>query len=524
MVGITGHRNRSPGLARLARAVVIIEATAFMSAQLTAGMLSGPVLDEGLAVEIHDLIQMPASAVSPPLARVNVLREAPDESGRLFMNDLRGPLLVIDAGKVSTYMDLSALVPTLLTEGGRQMGFVSFALHPGFAQNGLLYTAHTEQVGAPANLVPALPIPTIHHAVLTEWQTSNPAANTFNGTSRELMRIASAHPTHNLGEVGFDTTLAPGHPDYGLLYVAAGDFGSVQRDDADQLQRLDTVYGALLRIDPLGSGFERAGVTYDYGIPSSNPFANDGDAQTFDEIFAFGFRNPQNFHFDRERPDLLYVAEIGQGNLEEVDLPFAGSNHGWPAREGTFALDVSVDRETVFPLPADDATFGFIYPAVQYDHDEGVAIAGGIAVRESPQSALSGKFVFGDIVSGRLFYSDIAAMLAADDSNPATTADVFELHLMRDGVATTLLQVVRDALGDATVSRVDLRFSTDLAGRLLVSTKQDGFVRELVPACCGPAAPEPVTVPIPLFTLWFAAALLMMSGINSARRRNRQRS
>ena len=470
-----------------------------------AGGLTGPILDEGVAVELRDVVQLPASAGSPPLARVGILREVPDGSGRLFANDLRGRLHVIQDSTVATYMDLSALFPAL-KNSDLQLGFVSYAFHPEFASNGLFYTVHTEFVGAtPPNLAPAIPATIIHHSVVTEWQATDPAANAWSGTHRELMRIAAPHTYHNLGEIGFDPDLGPTDPDYGLLYIAAGDFGSVELGQPDQVQRLDTVYGCLLRIEPLGEPFERGGTTYPYGIPAANPFANDGDPATFGEIFAYGFRNPQNFHFDRGGLGTLLVAEIGQGNVEEVNLPRAGSNYGWPQREGTFALDVSVDPETVLPLPGNDAGLGFTYPVAQYDHDEGQAIAGGLVVRRGPPSALQGKFVFGDVVSGRMFYADMAAMLAADDGNPSTTAAVYQLHLLRNGVETTLLDVVRQALGNPAIRRTDLRFSTDTAGRLYVTTKQDGFIRELVPIAApvsdarhtpGPSQ-APINVPNP---------------------------
>ncbi len=446
-----------------------------------AGGLTGPILDEGVGAELRDVMQLPASAGSPPLARVGILREVPDGSGRLFANDLRGQLYVIQGTTVTTYMDLKVLMPALKATD-LQLGFVSFAFHPSFSSNGLMYTAHSEFVGAvPANLGPAIPATIIHHAVVTEWQTSDPSENSFSGTHRELMRIGAPHTYHNLGEIGFDPNLGPADPDYGLLYIAAGEFGSIELGQPGQLQRLDTVYGCLLRIDPLGQPFVRNGITYPYGIPPSNPFANDGDPDTFGEIFAYGFRNPQNFHFDRAGLGSLFVAEIGQGNVEEVNLPSAGSNYGWPEREGIFALDVNADPDSVLPLPENDASLGFTYPVAQYDHDEGSAIAGGLAVRQGPPSALQGKFVFGDIVSGRMFYADVAEMLAADDGDPATTAAVYQLHVLRGGVETTLIEVVRNALGSPTISRTDLRFSADIAGRLYVTTKQDGFIRELVP-------------------------------------------
>jgi hypothetical protein len=461
-------------------------ASLIMSMTAAAGTLSGPVLDEGATVELVDVVQLPATGGSPPLARIGHIREAPDASGRLFANDLNGPLQLIDGSTVSTYMDLRILAPKLMTNS-LQWGFVGFAFHPDFASNGLLYTAHTESIGiATPNLEPPVSVPIIAHSVLTEWQATDPAADVFSGNSRELMRVAAPHRFHNFGEIGFDPGLTPADPEYGLLYIATGDFGSVLSGHPEQLQRLDSVYGCLLRIDPLGGPFLRNAISYPYGIPPTNPYADDGDDNTLGEIFVHGLRNPQNFHFDRGGAGTLFVTDIGQANFEEVNIVHPGANFGWPEREGNMALDVTVNSETVFALPAGDDSLGFSYPVAQYDHDEGFAIAGGLAVRSPVPSLLRDKFIFGDIVNGRLFYSDIDAMILDDDADPSTIAQVYELQLLRNGVETTLLDEIRAALGNNNISRTDLRFSADASGRLFVTTKQDAYIRELIPVPSGP--------------------------------------
>jgi hypothetical protein len=443
-----------------------------------AGALSGPVLDEGLTAVIEDVVQLPASAGSNPLARLNVLREAPDASGRLFVNDLNGPLHVIDGGTVTTYFDLSVLRPSLKTSPGLASGFVSFAFHPGFATNGHLYTVHSEFVGAtPPTMSPAIATTIIQHAVLTEWTATVPSASTFSGTSRELIRIASPHQFHNLGEIAFDPEATPSDPEYGLLYLGAGDYGAVAIGEPAQLQRLDTPLGAILRIDPLGG----TAAPYSYGIPATNPYAGDGNPATLDEMYAHGFRNAHRITWSGDPANTIFVSDIGQGNLEEVNVLTSGANYGWAEREGTFALDVGADPETVFALPGNDPSFGFSYPVAQYDHDEGQAIAGGIVYRRVTASPLYGKFIFGDISTGRLMYADAVEMLASDDGDPATTAQIYDLAVEYQGSPTTLLQIVRDALANPGLGRVDLRFGSDLAGNLYVTTKQDGFVRRLIP-------------------------------------------
>lgn len=458
-----------------------------LAGKAPAGSLTGPVTDDGVTATVEDLLQIPPSSGGRPRARINVLKEAPDGSGRLFVNDLRGFFYAIDGAAIHTYMDFGALFPDLKTSPGLASGFVSFAFHPEFGANGRFYTVHSEHVGStPPNLGPALPTAIAQHSILTEWTASDPASNSFSGTSRELMRIASPHHFHNLGEIAFDPYAEASDDDYGLLYIGAGDFGSVATGQPEQLQRLDTPLGTIMRIDPLGGPFTRGVTTFDYGIPPSNPFANDPDPDTLGEIYAYGVRNAHRIAWDPVGEGAPFASEIGQANVEEIDLLAAGANFGWPEREGTWAIDVDDDPTVVTALPPEDASFGYTYPVVQYDHEEGLAIAGGFVARDTTLAGpLKGKFVFGDVATGRVMYTDADEMRLADDGDPATVAPIHELTLVRDGQETTLLDIVRSAVGSSTLSRVDLRFAQDTAGRIYVTTKQDGWVRTLTPV------PEP---------------------------------
>ncbi len=472
-------------------AVSVIAVLVLLPFSVFGGPLAGEILNEGLTVDVEDLIQVPTSSGSAPLARINMLVEVPDGSERLFINDLRGRLYVLDGGVLLTFMDMAVERP-LTTTPGKATGFVSIAFHPNFGVNGLFYTVHTEDEGAISpNLGPAIPASLFQHTVLTEWSVSDPAANSFSGTSRELMRIGSTHPFHNLGEIAFKPNAELNDDDYGLLYIAGGDYGNGSAPPhPEQLQRLDTPYGTLMRIDPLGGPFVRDSTTYNYGIPPSNPFASDGDPNTLGEIYAYGFRNAHRIAWDTGGSGTPIVSDIGQGNIEEANILVAGANYGWPEREGTFALDVTTDPETVTALPAGDAMFGFAYPPVQYDHDEGAAIAGGFVYRGPVASDLQGKFVFGDIANGRIFYVDIAEMLAAADGDPSTTTQIYELNLVYAGQAMTLLEILASG-------RADLRFGMDLSGNLYITTKTDGFIRRLVPrADTSNSAPSSIDLPV----------------------------
>ena len=121
-----------------------------------------------------------------------------------------------------------------------------------------------------------------------------------------------------------------------------------------------------------------------------------------------------------------------------------------------------------------DADFGFLYPAAQYDHEEGFAVVGGFVYRGSLVPELTGHYVFGDIVGGRIFHVPVAELLGADPLTGAGSAQIGELTLVAVGMETTLLAQVDD-------DRADLRFGIDAEGEIYILTKSDGRVRTLLP-------------------------------------------
>ena len=160
----------------------------------------------------------------------------------------------------------------------------------------------------------------------------------------------------------------------------------------------------------------------------------------------------------------MLIADIGQANIEEINVGAAGANYGWSEREGTFVVDHD-DEDEFHALPPDDALQGFTYPVAQYDHDEGDAIVGGFVYRGELVPDLYGKYIFGDLVRGRIFYVDV------DDLVPGRQATINELTLLRNGVEITLLALLGDDY------RADLRFGLDEDGEIYVLTKRDGMIR-----------------------------------------------
>jgi hypothetical protein len=383
-----------------------------------------------------------------------------------------------------------------------ESGFIGFDFHPEFGKNGLFYTVHGERAaGNPARLNFIPPGYTqkdvTYHNVITEWHAKNPAASTFEGTRRELLRVAHVvmNLTHPFGYVGFNPTAKPGSADYGLLYTSGSDTGfsnggGPNANNPSQTQRLDSVITAILRIDPrspsVSKGTKGLG---DYTIPPGNTFAADGDPKTLGEIYAYGFRNAHRLSWD-PTDGTMFASDIGMNHIEEVNIVRNGENYGWMKREGYFEngmIRPGGALDQLFTLPAEildgRKKDEFTYPVVVYDHDEGRAVSGGFAYR-GRIAALRGKFVFGDVQRGRLFASDLAAMKKADDGVPQTVAPVEEVQLyVRDATGgrtnVTLSELVDKAMG-AALPRADLHIGQSRDGELFVTSRQDGWIRMLV--------------------------------------------
>jgi len=478
-------------------------------AQISNPILA-PVEKRGLMVEISDVVRLPDTRglrpadqdVSPAgWARVSYVRDRPD--GRRFANDSRGLLYLLDRNnQPSVYANVAAAFP-FAVYNRLESGFIGFDFHPEFARNGLFYTVHGERApGNPAtpNFIPPgfTPADVTYHNVITEWHATNPAANTFEGTRRELLRVGHvvANLTHPFGDVEFNPASKPGAPDYGLLYTSGSDLGfsnggGPNANNPGQTQRLDSVITAILRFDPrspaVSGGTKGLG---DYTIPAINKFAADGDPKTLGEIYAYGFRNAHRLSWDLT-DGTMFASDIGMNNIEEINIVREGHNYGWMRREGYFENGITRPGgalNQLFPLPPDvldgRQKDGFTYPVAVYSHSDGQAVSGGFAYY-GRIAALRGKFVFGDIVRGRLFAADLAAIKKADDGIPQTVAPVEEIQLLvRDArgnrVYVTLRELIERTMG-ATMARADLHISRNRDGELFITSRQDGVIRMLVP-------------------------------------------
>ena len=293
------------------------------------------------------------------------------------------------------------------------------------------------------------------------------------GPPRELLRVEQPFGNHNGGQLAFNPLAAPGDADFGLLYVGSADGGS-GGDPLDLSQNLGSIFGKVLRIDPLGSNSANGR----YGIPADNPFAGDGDDDTLGEIYAYGVRNPQRLAWDAENGD-LFLADIGQNIVEEISAVWSGANLGWNDWEGSFRFISR--REVGLADPRGEA--GLSYPVVEYGQLDPLLqrsshATGLVVYRDDAIPQLADRLLFGDGPSGEVFYVD------ADDL-PAGGQDSMRRVLFKHGGETrTLLQLIQEknlAQGRPPARRADVRLDAGPGGRIFLLNKHDGVIRRLVP-------------------------------------------
>ncbi len=336
---------------------------------------------------------------------------APGDPDHLYVVDQVGKIYyvnVADGAKPSDtklFMDISSRIVPLGLFGINydERGLLGLAFHPRFSKNGLFYTFSSEPVKGKADFttLPAGTAPNCQTVIL-EWHVLNSDKHDAMpivqlNSVREIMRIDKPQFNHNGGALDFGTD--------GLLYIGVGDGGAandrgvghVPGGNAQSLAP-GNVLGKILRIDPMLNDSANG----QYGIPEDNPFAGKGTAAP--EIWAYGFRNPFRISIDPRTGD-LWVGDVGQNNIEEVDIVDPGLNYGWPVKEGTFLFDVSATGTGFVYANSPGALTGLVDPIAQYDHADGVppavpnsrvAIIGGFVARGKDAKKLRGNYIFGD--------------------------------------------------------------------------------------------------------------------------------
>ena len=529
---------------------------------------------DGAAVLLEDYASLPLSNLRKngayatsidfheQLGRVNSLRsepaDAPRSSSRFFVIDMNGILYILDKTTKNfiPYINFAEAFPNFSTAPILVGGLVSIAFDPEYAKNGKFYTVHTEPSGRAESGVPTnTHLPNLNldgyattaavnppagdvewEGVLVEWTDRDIKNSTFEGTAREVLRIGFSPYSHFLGDLIFNPLASPGRDDYRNLYISLGDGGSGQTPGITQTfpQQLNTLEGKILRItlditlrpkDMLSSNGR-------YRIPSTgsdpNPFVSVRDARP--EIYAYGFRNPHRMTWDKVTNTLI-VNDVGRSSWEEVNIVVKGANYGWAERESSEQFFVDRGGTTgsqlspPVPFPDQDRlkVEGLtdlvtpVYPAVTYSHRDGDAIGSGSVYRGQLMPQLRGKYIFNDMTTGRLFYADLAEMVASHGVHNKS-AQIHELQIVYESpydnsrqaaVERRMYDIVEDAYShkggtpnqnnvlpggsSATVGlkldpygvpygggRADVRVAMDGNGELYLLSKSDGMIRRLM--------------------------------------------
>jgi len=315
-----------------------------------------------------------ATGLSSPLG----LAAPADGSGRLFIVQQGGRIAIHDGTQVlpTPFLDLTALV----LSGGEQ-GLLGLAFHPNYPATPYFFVNYTCRSGS-ADCPGGGDTIIARYAVSANPNVADPASR------RVMLVIDQPFSNHNAGDLKFGAD--------GYLWIAMGDGGSAN-DPNCFAQRDDSMLGKVLRIDVN----QNVGTPPFYGIPPDNPYIGPGDPP--DEVYARGLRNPFRFSFDRQTGD-LFIGDVGQGALEEVDLTPLGTgaarNYGWKVMEGTQCTGNS--GSCPGGVPACNAP-AYTLPILEYDHATGdCAIIGGFRYRGLANPPLAGRYLYSDNCTGRI--------------------------------------------------------------------------------------------------------------------------
>jgi uncharacterized repeat protein (TIGR03806 family) len=298
------------------------------------------------------------------------LLQAPNDSARWYVVEQGGTIKQFSGtspASASTFVDITSRV-----RSGGEMGLLGMAFHPNFPTDNRVFLSYT--AGTP--LV----------SRISSFRSADGGVTLDPSSESILLTIDQPETNHNGGHIAFG-------PD-GMLYIGIGDGGGGGDNHGDRGngQRLTTMLGKLLRIDINGAA--------PYAIPPTNPFAANARCPAAGrasgecpEIYAYGLRNPWRWSFDRTNGE-LWLADVGQGQWEEVNQVTLGGNYGWRCREGAHAYNPSTPGCSSSTL---------IDPVTEYDHTLGNSITGGYVYRGTQATALKGRYLFADFGSGRIW-------------------------------------------------------------------------------------------------------------------------
>jgi glucose/arabinose dehydrogenase len=325
--------------------------------------IAGPSLTETSTAQSSELPSLLLASPITGLTQPVSITHAGDGSGRIFVAEQAGQIRLIRNGILSSTPFLN--ISTRISSGGER-GLLGLAFPPGFATKQYFYVNYTNPAG---------------NIVIARYRVSlgNPDIADFDSEQVVLLINHSTFSNHNGGQLAFN-------PSDGFLYIGTGDGGG-GGDPDNRAQNRNDLLGKILRIDV------ETGSPVTYTVPAGNPFVGTGFRP---EIWAWGLRNPWRFSFDRLTND-LFVADVGQGNFEEVNFQPAassgGQNYGWRIMEGLHCFNPSSNCDPT----------ALTLPVTEYDHGFGCSITGGYVYRGSTYPRMQGVYFYGDFCSGRIW-------------------------------------------------------------------------------------------------------------------------
>ncbi len=290
------------------------------------------------------------------------LEQPNDGSGRLFVVEQGGTIRIIQNGALLPQAFLNISSRIMVQD---EMGLLGMAFHPNFQTNRKFYVNYVRNAGGQ------------FQSVIAEYLASPANANQSDpATERILLTVdqVSNFTNHKAGQLAFGND--------GFLYFGLGDGGS-GGDPLGHGQSTATLLGKLMRIDVNSTSPGKQ-----YAIPPDNPFVAGGGLP---EIYAFGFRNPWRFSFDRPT-GRLFMADVGQNQFEEVDIVQKGGNYGWNTMEALHC----------FNPPSGCNTAGLSLPIIEISHPESIAVIGGFVYHGTAVAGMQGMYIFGDL-SGKIW-------------------------------------------------------------------------------------------------------------------------
>ena len=285
------------------------------------------------------------------------LTNSNDGTNRIFIIEQGGRIKVFPNNS-NTLLAKEFLNITDRVSSGGEKGLLGLAFHPDYETNGYFYVNYTNATST----------------VISRFQVTNNPDSADKNSEFQILTFNQPQGNHNGGWVGFG-------PNDGYLYIATGDGGG-SGDPQNNGQSINTFLGKILCIDVDGGT--------PYVIPVTNPFYDStGNVQR--EIYAWGLRNPWRCSFDPVT-NWLWAGDVGQGSWEEVDIIENGKNYGWRCYEGNHPYNTSGCN---YPE--------YIIPIWEYPHGSECSITGGYVYRGVNVPELTGKYIYGDYCSRKVW-------------------------------------------------------------------------------------------------------------------------